>query len=380
MKDDLRHAPVITLTGPRQSGKSTLLKHMLPKWRYLNLEEPSVQEFATSDPKGFLKTYSEHVVIDEIQRAPALLSQMQVEVDKDRSPGRFAVTGSHNLLLLEKVSQTLAGRTRIRHLLPFSFDELARTSRAPNTLEDAIFSGGYPPVIEDSEEARPWLDSYIQTYIERDVRMIRNVSDLTQFRRFCRVVGARAGQELDLSGIGNDVGLAHNTSRSWLSVLETGFIAFRLEPFHNNYAKRIIKAPKVFFYDTGLLCRMLDIRSPSDLQIHPFRGRLFENLIVAETLKRQLHSGLQPNVFFWRDQKHEIDLLVPGRGKAIAAIECKSAATPVGEFMDGPLYFQTIAKNASVSPMVVFGGDESQKRSKGEFLDWRAYLTRQVLG
>lgn len=375
---DLKTFPVLTLTGPRQSGKSTLLRRLLPDWDYVNLEEPSHLDFATGDPQGFLRTYPGQVVIDEIQRAPRLLSQIQVEVDKERRPGRFAITGSHNLLLLEHVSQSLAGRTSVRHLLPFSYAELSSSKKAPTDLERALLLGGYPLAHADPGAALAWLDSYMQTYVERDVRAIRNVTDLASFRRFLRLCAGRAGQLLDLSGLGGDAGISHNTVRDWVGVLEAGFIAFRLEPYFRNFSKRIIKSPKLFFYDTGLLCRLLDIRAPSDLLTHPFRGAVFENWCTVEVLKAFHNQGRRPSLYFWRDQSMEVDLLIELSGNRLAALECKSGVTSVSDFIAAPLKFAKIADPDTVVPGVVFGGETSQRRSQGSFLSWSEFATGLV--
>ena len=370
---DLAAFPIITVTGPRQSGKSTLLRKLLHDWSYVNLEDPSSLDFATSDPKGFLKASGDQVIFDEIQRVPQLLSYLQVEVDRDRRPGRFALTGSHNLLLLESISQSLAGRTSVRHLLPFAYEELKRGGLAPSSLEHALFFGGYPLVYEHPDAGPTWLDSYVQTYVERDVRMIRNVSDLSSFRRFLRLCAGRCSQLLDLSGLGGDVGLSHNTIRQWIGVLEAGFITFRLEPYFRNYNKRIIKSPKLYFYDTGLLCRLLDIRSAKDLEITPFRGAIFENWCVTETLKWFYNRGERPGLFFWRDQSMEVDLVIETGFGQVAAVECKSALTPAPDALTTPLNLARIMQDIHVSPSVVFGGDVSQQRSNGMLLSWRDF-------
>jgi predicted AAA+ superfamily ATPase len=346
---------------------------MLPEWSYVNLEDPDSQDFALSDPKGFLRLYSDQVILDEIQRVPKLLSYLQVEVDRDRRPGRFALTGSHNLLLLEQVSQSLAGRTTVRHLLPFSYDELAQADLAPKTLEDALFAGGYPMAQAGSDTAVAWLDSYVQTYVERDVRMIRNVADLSTFRRFLRLCAGRASQLLDLSGIGGDAGISHNTVNQWIGVLEAGFIAFRLEPYFKSFSKRIIKSPKLYFYDTGLLCRLLDIRSPRDLVLSPFRGAIFENWCLVEALKWHHNHGQRAGLYFWRDQSMEVDILAEKGSLHLVAIECKSSVTPPADALKNPVALASIMKGNQIDPAVVFGGDESQSRTQGTLFSWRDF-------
>jgi predicted AAA+ superfamily ATPase len=372
-RSDLKAFPVLTITGPRQSGRSTLLKSMLPDWSYVNLEDPSQNDFATEDPKAFLRTYSNQVIFDEIQRAPKLLSYLQVEIDNDRRPGRFALSGSHNLLLLQSISQSLAGRTSIRHLLPFSYSELASSVGDRHEIEDQLFYGFYPAVWNQLSASGAWLDSYIQTYIERDVRLIRNVTDLGQFRRFLKLCAGRASQILDLSSLGKDVGLSHNSVREWIGVLETGFIAYRLEPFYQNFSKRVIKSPKLYFYDTGVLCRLLAIGNSKDLELSPFRGAIFENWCVNECLKSLLNRGQQPSVYFWKDKSMEVDIVMEmGAGK-ISAFECKSSVTSPSNALEGPNYLQKVMTGYNISKSVVYAGSGNQTRSDGSILDWRSF-------
>lgn len=370
---DLEAFPILTLTGPRQSGKSTLLKKILPDWQYVNLEDINNREFASQDPIGFLKTYSDKVVFDEIQRIPKLLSQIQVVVDSEKKLGRYALTGSHNLLLLEQISQSLAGRTSIRHLLPFSFIEMKNSNISKNSLEENLFFGGYPLVHENILNSSTWLDSYIETYVQRDVRMIRNISDLSTFERFIRICAARTSQIIDLSGIGNDIGVTHNTVKEWLGVLEAGFICFRLEPFYKNYSKRIIKRPKLYFYDTGLLCRILRIKTPEELETHSLRGAIFENWCVTEIQKAFFHQGQRPAFSFWRDQKIEVDVLVDSFIDKILAFECKSGSTVQEGFLKNICELKSIINDKLVDSYVVYGGDQTQKRTNGEFLSWKDF-------
>lgn len=370
---DVDRFPVVTLTGPRQSGKSTLLKKLFSDWQYVNLEDPGLLEFAQSDVKGFLSTYPSRTIIDEIQRCPQILSHIQSVVDADRFTGRYVLTGSHNLLLLEQVSQSLAGRTSIRNLFPLSYAELSAAGRSSSDLNENLLLGGYPIVNVTSEILTDWLDSYMLTYVERDVRLIRNVSDLSQFRRFLRVIAGRVGQLVDLSGIGNDLGISHNTVRDWIGVLEAGFIAFRLTPYFNNFSKRLIKSPKIYFYDTGLLCRLLDIRSAGDLIYHPFRGAIFENWCVTEALKAFANKGKSPELFFWRDQQIEIDLLLGLGANSMIAIECKSGQTVASDAFSPIVKLQSFAKGYQVQGRVVYGGADSQQRSSGTLQSWQEY-------
>jgi predicted AAA+ superfamily ATPase len=369
--EDLNNFPVLTLTGPRQSGKSTLLKHILPDWRYLSLEDLETRRFAENDPKGFLGEYSDRVIIDEVQRTPLLLSQLQVLVDEDRRLGRFAITGSHNLLLLESISQSLAGRTAIRNLLPFSFSELRDAKIAPTDIESAMYFGGYPLAHQNQAQSRAWLDSYLQTYVERDVRLIRNIGDLSSFERFVSLCAARCSQILDLSGIGNDLGMTHNTVKSWIGILEAGFVCYRLSPYYRNYSKRIIKSPKLYFYDTGLLCRLLNINSASELVNHAMRGSIFENWCVTECLKGYLNLGLRPNIYFWKDRKSEVDLLLEHGSRELLALECKSGKTLQPQFINNALGLREIMDDKEVKAGVVFGGHESRKLGDKSFYSWQ---------
>jgi predicted AAA+ superfamily ATPase len=370
---DLEAFPILTLTGPRQSGKSTLLRKLLPDWQYVNLEDINNREFASQDPIGFLKTYSDKVVFDEIQRIPTLLSQIQVVVDSEKKLGRYALTGSHNLLLLEHISQSLAGRTSIRHLLPFSFIEMKNSNISKNSMEENLFLGGYPSVHENISNSTTWLDSYVETYIQRDVRMIKNISDLSTFERFIRVCAARTSQIIDLSSIGNDIGVTHNTIKEWLGVLEAGFVCFKLEPFYKNYSKRIIKRPKIYFYDTGLLCRILRIKTPEELETHSLRGAIFENWCVTEIQKAFFHQGQRPAMSFWRDQKIEVDILIDSLADKILAFECKSGSTIQEGFFKNISELKSIIDDKLIDSYVTYGGDQTQKRSNGEFLSWKDF-------
>lgn len=372
-RKDLEVFPILTITGPRQSGKSTLLKQLLPDWQYVNLEESAKQDFARNDPQGFLSQYSNAVIIDEIQKVPSLLSEMQVNVDHERTPGRYAISGSHNLLLLESISQSLAGRTSVRHLLPFSYGELLAAKRSPVTLADTLYLGGYPLVHQTPENARIWSESYLQTYVERDVRLIKNISNLGMFRRFLRLAAGRVGQLLDYSSIANDLGVSHNTIRDWIGLLEASFIAFRLEPYFKNFSKRIIKSPKLYFYDTHLLCRLLDIRDAQEIVSHPFRGAIFENWCVTEAVKSFYNHGEILGVYFWRDRSIEVDLLISRDAQSLIAIECKSGATAHGSFIDAACKLKTIAKEVTVVPRVVYGGESTQERKLGKFYSWKKF-------
>ena len=377
--------PVVTITGPRQSGKTTLARAVFAKYAYVSLEAPDVRAFATEDPRSFLDQFRGAVVLDEVQQAPDLFSYIQSRVDDDGRPGRYVLTGSQNFLLLDKVAQSLAGRTYISHLLPFSMAELA--GRRPCRVEaigrtvpriksyegswfEAAQQGFYPRIHDRGIDANEWLTQYFQTYLERDVRSLAHVGDLESFGRFVRLCAGRSGQLLNLSSLGNDCGVSHDTARRWLSVLEASFVVFRLAPYHRNFSKRLIKSPKLYFYDTGLLCCLLQIRSSAQLETHAMRGPVFENLIVVEIAKAIFNQGDRPALYFWRDHRgDEIDLVIDTAEGAIA-VEIKSGATIGSDFFKGLARWQMLTGDEGPTALV-YGGDGSVKRKSAMVYSWR---------
>ena len=321
-----RGFPVVVLTGPRQSGKTTLARHAFARHAYVSLEDPDVQLRVASDPRGFLAGHSEGVVIDEAQRVPELLSYLQTAVDAARAPGRFILTGSQNLLLGSAVSQSLAGRAGYLELLPLAHAE-APAVFDRMSLDERLVIGAYPALFDQPVEPADWHAGYVATYVERDVRQISRVADLLQFQRFLRLMAARVGQLLNLNAIANDLGIAQTTARDWLLVLEASYIAFRLPPYHTNFGKRLVKTPKLYFHDTGLVAWLLGITDAATMNAHPIRGALFENLLVAEYVRHCRNLGLPHALYFWRDNVgNEIDLLVERAGE-LWPIEMKSGAT-----------------------------------------------------
>ena len=325
--DLARRHPVVTVTGPRQSGKTTLCRTAFPEKPYVSLEPPDEREFALRDPRAFLARCPDGAIIDELQRAPDLPSYLQPLVDADPRAGRFILTGSQNFSLVQSLSQTLAGRTAIVELLPLGLEELRRFPDPPADLHAVLWTGGYPRILDRQLPPREWLASYVATYVERDVRQVLNVGDLLTFQTFLRMCASRAGQLLNLSSLGAECGVTHATARAWLAVLEASYIAFRLPPLHANLGKRLIKAPKLYFYDTGLLCYLLGIRDAPQLAVHPQRGPIFENWVIAEVLKHHRHRGLVPSLHFYRERAGaEVDLVVE-RGADRLAVEIKAAMT-----------------------------------------------------
>ena len=392
LADRLRRAaaqyPVVSVNGPRQSGKTTLLRATFPRHRYVSLELPDERAFALDDPRGFLGRFTDPVILDEVQRAPDLFSYIQVLVDDDPAPGRFLLSGSRNFLLMERISQSLAGRVRLSSLLPFSLAELAR--RSVPAIEDLLASGirnpaplgtwtehavrGFYPRIHDRGlDAGEWLAQYFQTYLERDVRDLTQVGDLEAFGRFVRLCAGRAGGLLNLSELGNDAGISHDTSRRWLSLLEASFVAFRLPPYHRSFNKRLTKRPKLYFVDTGLLCWLLRIRDAEQLGSHAARGAVFENLIVAEALKVRCNAGAPPDLHFWRDHRgNEIDLVVD-TADGPHAVEMKSGETVSGDFFKGIANWRSLA-GSSAPASVVYGGGESYVRGEVDVRAWRDWV------
>lgn len=372
--------PVITLTGPRQSGKTTLCKHLFKDHKYVSLEDPDKNKYALEDPKGFLKFYSK-AVIDEAQKAPELFSYIQGIVDEKQEPGQFILTGSQNFLLMESIGQTLAGRAAIFNLLPFTLREILgknpgnpfkaeyKETKLNMDLFEVIFKGFYPRIHDKNLNPTEWLSDYTQTYIERDVRSLINVSDLNTFRKFLSLCAGRNGQILDLENLGNDCGISHTTVRRWISLLETSFHIILLQPHHKNFNKRVIKRPKLYFLDTGLLCYLLGIGRPEDLINHNLRGFIFESLIISEYYKNFLNQKIIPPLYFWRDsQDHEVDLII-ANGEKLIPIEIKSGETFNKEFVEDLTYFCNLSKDRE--SFLYFGGDESFTYKETKIISWQ---------
>jgi hypothetical protein len=363
--------PIIAVTGPRQSGKSTLIRELFPNHTYLNLEDIELRQFALSDPKAFLQNIGNKAIIDEIQYAPDLLSYIQVITDREKKAGQFIISGSQNLMLMESIKQSLAGRVAIFNLLPFSLEEIKNTNFALSEYEDYILKGFYPRIYDQDLNPTNWLQDYLTTYVERDVRQLLNVGDLNTFRHFLEICSGRIGQLVNFSEIGNIIGVSYQTVNKWLSVLETSFIVYTLRPFHKNFNKRIVKTPKLYFYDTGLACALLNLRNTDDLSRHFAKGALFENFIINEILKNQLNQHLSPKNYFWNAAgSYEIDLLLDHGGRLLP-VEIKSARTINNHFFDGLKYFQPISGASPLDSYLVYGGDEVQQRSIANVLSWK---------
>ncbi len=385
LKEAAAHYPVVTLTGPRQSGKTTLSRKVFPEHDYVSLEYPDHRQFALEDPRGFLGQFKGRVILDEVQQAPDLFSYIQGMVDEDARPGRFILTGSQNFLLLAKISQTLAGRSAVLHLLPFTLDEILQRivfpleklgqsppqrSKPDTELWSFVHGGFYPRIHDQSIPAHDWLKNYYQTYLVRDVRDLASVGDLEAFSRFVGLCAGRCGQLLNYSSLAADCGISHTTARRWMSVLEASFVVVLLRPHFKNFNKRLIKSPKLYFIDTGLLCSLLRIGQPEDLRTHALRGSIFENFVVAELYKRRSHSNVHPGLFFWRDATgHEVDLLIE-KSNSVSLLEIKSGETVSREFFKGIRYWRKLAHDQTISAGIVHAGDQQQHRDGVHIYPW----------
>ena len=358
---------VITLTGPRQSGKTTLVRATFPELPYVSLEEPDIRQIALTDPRGFLANFPDGAILDEVQHAPNLFSYLQRMVDENRAI-QFILTGSSNFLLLERISQSLAGRTAILHLLPLSLAELPPGDAS---YERVIFRGRYPRIYDRDIEPTDFYPAYLQTYVERDVRLMKNIGDLDAFIRFIQLCAGRIGQLLNYASLANDAGVSPNTAKGWLSILESSYIIHRLQPYHRNFNKRLVKSPKLYFYDTGVACSLLGIRDESQVNLHYLKGALFENMVVSEFIKRIYHRGDNHQLFFWRDSLgREIDCLLVA-GEAITPIEIKAGKTLSTSYFDNLSYWQSLPGAPQTPAYVVYGGDLSLQTSAGALVGWR---------
>jgi len=351
----------VAVTGPRQSGKTTLVRYLFKNKPYVNLESPDTRRFAVDDPRGFLHVYRDGAVIDEAQRAPELFSYMQQVLDEDERKGKFILTGSNNFLLEENVSQTLSGRIAYMYLLPFTLSELSVDKSSDSVVQ--MLKGSYPPVYDQKIDYDKWYPNYIRTYIERDVRQIKNISDLYIFEKFLRLCAGRTGQLLNMNSLAIETGVDSKTIGAWIGVLESSFVVFRLFPFHRSYNKRIVKMPKLYFYDTGLVCSLLGINTPAQLELHPLYGNLFENMMVSEFKKHCNNRAKNENLFFWRENTgKEIDLLIE-RGDKIKAVEIKSGKTITPEFFKGIKQWEKITGDKN--GVIIYSGDMVQNYSDG---------------
>lgn len=366
----------VAITGARQTGKTTLIKQVFKDKPYLSLENPDTRSFAIEDPRGFLETYRDGAILDEVQRAPQLFSFLQEILDNSKTKGLFVLSGSNNFLLQQNISQTLAGRVGYINLLPFSIAELKKSKLIPESDDELMLTGFYPPIYDQKIPPIDWCPNYIRTYIERDVRQIKNITDLITFERFLKLLAGRSGQELNNSALSVETGVDVKTVQSWIGILESSFIVYLIKPHHKNFNKTIVKRPKLYFYDTALVCYLLGIRNTAQLTTHPLRGAIFEGMVVTELIKKRTNAGLEINLFYWRDKTgHEIDIIIDEGGKLLP-IEIKSGKTINPEFFKNLEYWSNLSK--SNKSILLYAGEQNQKRSNGkEVLNWRDLINHE---
>jgi predicted AAA+ superfamily ATPase len=365
--------PIIAITGPRQSGKTTLSRAIFADKPYVSLEELDTRRYATEDPRGFLGQFPDGAVIDEAQRVPELFSYLQTRVDMDGRMGLFVLTGSQQFGLRAGITQSLAGRVGLVTLLPFSFGELTDAAIAPSRMETALFAGGFPPLYDRALEPRDWYPRYIATYLERDLHQLIQVRDLHTFQTFLRMCAARVGQVLNLSALASDCGITHNTAKAWVSVLEASHIVFLLQPHHRNFNKRLIKAPKLYFHDTGVVASLMGIEDEAHLAVHAMRGQIFENWIIAELVKGRMNRGVPSNLFYWRDRAGlEVDVIAE-HGNALQPMEIKSGATINSDFFTGIQRWCALGVGCSdETPVLFYGGEGDSLRNGIAVRSWRS--------
>ena len=367
----------IAVTGARQTGKTTLVKLVFKGKPYVSLENPDMRNFALEDPRGFLDSYPQGAILDEVQRTSHLFSYLQEILDNSKAKGLFILSGSNNFLLQQSISQTLAGRVGYINLLPFSIAELSKAKLLPDNDDELMFKGFYPPIYDQNIPPTDWCPNYIRTYIEKDVRQIKNISDIIIFERFVRLLAGRAGQELNYSSLAVETGVDVKTIQSWIGILESSFIIYLLKPHHKNFNKTLVKRPKIYFYDTALICSLIGIQNTTQLNTHPSRGAIFECMVITELVKKRTNLGLPINLFYWRDKTgHEIDVIVDSAGKLLP-IEIKSGKTINNEFFKNITYWSNLS--GEKESILLYGGEQHQKWSTGrEVLNWRTLINRDL--
>ena len=367
----LRGFPIVTLTGPRQSGKTTLARAVFKNKPYASLEEPDLREAASDDPRSFLARFPKGAVLDEVQRCPGILSYLQTRVDIDGRMGLYILTGSQQFGLMSGITQSLAGRTAFVELLPFATQELTGAGKLPANIDAMMLTGCYPPIYDRSLDPASWYSAYVTAYVERDVRQMLKIHELETFQRFVRLCAGRAGQLLNLSSLATECGITHNTAKAWISVLEASYLVFLLRPHSINFNKRLVKMPKLYFYDVGLAAWLLGIRTTEQMVTHPLRGNIFETFIISELIKSKLNRGEKPSFFFWRDSNgNEVDLIVE-QGINLMPIEIKSGRTLTHESFAGLEKWCALAGKKAVVPALIYGGDESYTQKGIKVVGWK---------
>lgn len=368
-KDLLKNFKALAIVGPRQSGKTTLAKILAPRKPYVSFENPDTRYLFESDPRGFLSAYRNGAIFDEAQYVPKLFNYLQQILDESPANGRFILTGSNNFLLVEKISQSLAGRIVYTDLLPFSIKEIFRIQNFDTRPDNLIFHGGYPGIVYEGRKRLPWFQSYVRNYIERDVRLLKNITNYSLFQKFISLCAGRIGQQLNLTNLGNECGVDHKTIQSWIGVLQASFIIHLLPPYYKNFNKRITKSHKLYFYDTGLACYLLGIQQKEQLHLHPFRGALFENMMLMEMLKTRFNKALRSNLYYFRDNSgNEIDVLID-EGKKIIPVEIKASQTIAPGFFKGLEFWEKLTGNKE--GYIIYGGSENNTVNKKKIIGWK---------
>jgi predicted AAA+ superfamily ATPase len=362
--------PALAITGPRQSGKTTFARMLFPAKPYVSLENADIRAQALTDPRAFLQRYKKGAILDEVQRAPELFSYLQQILDETKAKGLFILTGSSQFLLQENISQTLAGRIAYIELLPFDYQEICRITNRQLPLNRVLLTGGYPAIYNRKLKPGEWFSNYIRTYIDRDVRQIKNIGKISAFNKFIKLCAARSGQLLNMSNLSVESGVDNKTVQSWLSVLQSSYVIHLLQPHHANFNKRLVKMPKLYFYDTGLLCAFLEITNEKMLELHPLRGNIFENYIINELIKERFNNGLRSNLFFWRDNKGtEIDVMAQ-EGNRLLATEIKSGITMQDGFFKNLVYWNKLSANKR--GRLVYAGNEEYKYKGFDVVGWKS--------
>jgi predicted AAA+ superfamily ATPase len=372
IKNGAKQVPIVAIIGPRQSGKSTIAKEIFKNHVYLDMQDAELFDFATKDPKGFLNTYKNKygIIIDEAQYVPMLFPQIKVEADRNPHPGYFVLSGSQNFLLHEKINESLAGRVYFYNLLPLSIAELHRADLLLEKAEDQIFKGFYPRVYQPQMNAREYYENYISTYVERDIRTIRNIDNILIFKKFMQICALRVGSTLNIADIAGKCGISESTARSWLALLETSFILFLLPSYHDNLGKRLTKSPKLFFYDVGLAAALMGINKDVISKDRAIYGALFENMVIVDLIKSFNAHGMRPNLTFFRDSnQNEIDLIIE-IGGIVVPVEIKASQTMSSSFYETLAWFQEQTKNKQ-QPVVVYGGEQNQTRTQANVVGWK---------
>ena len=363
--------PILAITGPRQSGKTTFLRNTFVNYQYINLENPDIRSFALEDPNGFLKQYDNHVIFDEIQRAPNLFSYLQSLVDENQVMGQFILSGSQNFQLMENISQSLAGRVAIFKLFPFDFQELKQAGWLKADLASQLYSGCYPAIYDRDIEPAQYFSNYLSTYVRRDIMNLQNIQDFDAFNRLIKICANHAGQMVNYNKFSKMVGVSHTTIRQWISLLKTSYILFEIPPYYKNFNKRLVKSPKLYFYDTGLLCRLLEVKPNQLNPLYSNWGAIFENLCIAEIIKQNAHHNFLNDFYFWRDSNgHEVDLLFKDANFTYL-IEIKASKTIKIDMFKNLNFLSDIMYNEPNKKLLIYGGDENQKRSHYDILSWK---------